>query len=149
MLVAIVDDKRASIGIEDIDNTEWSEDSFSKGKGTGFQGRCFTSNQVGHIAKECKGNGTGAGKNFKGGRAYGKGGGAHNVMQDGYGSEGAWASWDDYVEAWGCSDAGNSSVHSGYTASLIGRDMGGQDETRQGRRRRGKAGPDRAGQDRE
>ena len=32
MLVAIVDDKRASIGIEDIDNIEWSEESFSKGK---------------------------------------------------------------------------------------------------------------------
>ena len=31
LLVAIIDDKRASIGIEDIDHTEWSEDSFSKG----------------------------------------------------------------------------------------------------------------------
>ena len=32
MLVAIVDDKRASIGIEDIDSPEWNEDSFKKGK---------------------------------------------------------------------------------------------------------------------
>ena len=31
MLVGIIDDKRASIGIEDIDNTEWSENSFNKG----------------------------------------------------------------------------------------------------------------------
>ena len=31
MMVCFIDEKRASFGIEDVDNTEWSEMSFSKG----------------------------------------------------------------------------------------------------------------------
>ena len=74
-----------------------------KGKGKGFQGKCWLCNRVGHTAAECKGKG-------KGGKA---GKGAYSLDE---GNSMNWASNEDYTAAWGNQSEGQDT---GYTIGHI------------------------------
>ena len=78
----------------------------TKGKGKGFQGRCFSRGKPGHTSKERKGKV--------------KGNGAFNLQGDGCSSDrNGWATWSDYSNAWG---GGSSDVSSNYSASVMPQD---------------------------